>query len=432
MPRFVHFLPTDDTMTNHVPELLAPAGNREKLETAITYGADAVYLGGPALNLRAPSAGFSWDELAAGIRYAHKANAAAFVCINALPRQRQMPAVEHCFAKLGELQGPSRPDALIIADPGVLALSRKHLPDMDIHLSTQANTANAASVAFWREYGVTRVNIARELSLPEIRELVQADRAQGGSMEFEAFVHGAMCMAVSGRCMLSAHLTQRSANLGLCTHPCRYGYRITAGVEEATRTGEDTWTIEEEDGHTNILAAEDLCLVKYVPWFAKTGVHALKIEGRMKSGGYLAHAVDSYATALADWKAGTFRPHAYLDEARNTASRPLSSGMFLPGGRQADYGTAASPRPIIARVLRRIDADTYEVQARAKWDASQPFEVMQPGLKRPVHAPGTYRLEKIDGTPLTVAHSGLTALLRMESDTPLTGLFLRQAPPRQA
>jgi len=408
-------------MNTALPELLAPAGNLEKLLTALTYGADAVYLGGPALNLRAPSAGFSWTELAQGVATAHAAGARAYVCMNALPRQEQMPVVREALERIAELAGTQTPDGLIIADPGVLALARRILPQLPLHLSTQANTANAQSAAFWQDMGVSRVNLARELSLRSMAAIAR----QCPDLELEAFVHGAQCMAISGRCMLSAHMTGRSANQGLCTHPCRFQYKATAvRLEEATRPGQDTWEAVEEDGHTAIFAPEDLCLIKYVPWFARTGLAALKIEGRMKSGGYLVHAVDTYATALADFAAGTFRPQLYLDELRNTASRPLGTGFFLPG-RKVLYGMAKDPLPILARVLRQRADDAWEVAVRHRWDADQPVTVLKPGSNRPQIAPGDYALETLDGERIRTIHSGMNALLRCESDDIFENLYLR-------
>lgn len=404
-----------------LPELLAPAGNAEKLTTALTYGANAVYLGGPALNLRAPSSGFTWDGLAQGVRAAHAAGARAYVCVNALPRQEQMGLVREALERLADFKGETAPDGLIVADPGVLALARRLAPGLPLHLSTQANTANAESATFWQDTGVSRVNLARELSLKSMAAIARACPG----LELEAFVHGAQCMAVSGRCMLSARMTGRSANQGLCTHPCRFKYKRTAvRFEEATRPGEDAWEVVEEDGYSAFFAPEDLCLVKYVPWFARTGLNALKIEGRMKSGGYLAHAVDAYATALKDFRTGTFRPQRYLEELGNTASRPLGTGFFLPGGTRI-HDTPETQRPILARVLTRLSEDTFEVAVRHRWNTDRPVTVMQPGLKRPVIEAGAYALENADGERQSTVHSGMNAILRCGSGEIRENLYLR-------
>ncbi|WP_461211452.1 peptidase U32 family protein [Desulfocurvus sp. DL9XJH121] len=408
------------------PELLAPAGNAEKLDTALAYGADAVYLAGPILNLRAPDAGFSWDGLARGAAQAHAAGARAYACLNALPGQEQTPLVREALERLADMDGPSRPDALIVADPGVLALARERLPRMPLHLSTQANTANAAAAAFWRAAGASRVNLARELSMRGVAGMARELRETGADVELEMFVHGAQCMAVSGRCLLSASLTGRSANQGLCTHPCRFRYRPTAvRFEEELRQGDDTWEAVQGEDHTAIFATEDLCLVKYLAWAARTGLAALKIEGRMKSGGYLAHVVDAYATALKDLRAGTFRPTLYLAELANTASRPLGTGFFLPGGRSRTYPRAEAPRPVVARVTRRLGDDAWELAVRHRLDASEPLVVMRPGLERPRLAARDYRLENPQGEALDRAHSGVTAVLRTESREIREKLYLR-------
>jgi putative protease len=409
-------------MNATIPELLAPAGNREKLETAMTYGASAVYLGGPTMNLRAKSAGFTWDGLADAVRTAHASGISAYVCLNALPRQQDLPRVAEAMERLGDMTDAARPDALIIADPGVLMLARKHLPDIPVHLSTQANTANAASAAFWKDYGVTRVNLARELGLRGIRDIAAATPG----LELEVFAHGAMCMAVSGRCTMSAHMNARSANLGQCTHPCRFNYGVRAiAVEEKTRPGELAWEIHEEDGWSSILAAEDLCLVKFLPWFMRMGITSLKIEGRMKSGGYLAQVVDAYATALRDVQNGIFRPQAYLHELLNTASRPLTTGFFLPGDKRVTYPAAPEQRPVLARIVEQTGDDAWTVAVRSKWDTTQPVRILVPGLQRPVLDAGSYALENDLGEKRDVGHSGLTLTLRANHPALAKGLFLR-------
>jgi len=411
-----------------MPELLAPAGNPEKLATALTYGADAIYLGGPGPNLRAPGAGFAdWAAVAEAVATAHAAGSQAYLCLNALPTQTHLPAVEQALEHLADLAGTQRPDALIVADPGVLHLARRHLPQMPLHLSTQANTANAAAASFWAEQGATRVNLARELTLADTRAMAAACPG----VELEAFVHGAMCMAVSGRCTMSAHLNRRSANLGLCTHPCRFQYRATATrplavrLEEAQRPGRDTWEVLEQDGFTSVLAAEDLCLARYLPWFARVGLTALKIEGRMKSGGYLAHTVDVYATALADFARGAWRPELYMAELLNTASRTLATGFFLPGGRQVAWAAPAQQRPVLGRINRQLGPEAWEVAVRARWNADAPIAIMVPGLQRPTIANNDYTLEDAQGARRTDAHSGTTLTLRCPHPALRQGLFLR-------
>lgn len=225
-----------------IPELLAPAGDMEKLETAILYGADAVYLGGDGLNLRAGAGGFSKEALAAGIAKAHASNVKVYYTLNVYPRESQMLQLHEQIEHLAEV----RPDGIIAADPGVIRLLRRELPEIPVHVSTQANTSNSESVRFWRECGASRVNVARELRSQELMEMLAICRKQMPNMELEVFVHGAMCMAVSGRCYMSALLNDRPGNLGQCSHPCRYEYKPTSiTFEERTRPGEELWEIRE-------------------------------------------------------------------------------------------------------------------------------------------------------------------------------------------
>lgn len=407
-----------------LPELLAPVGNREKLETAIRYGADAVYLGGPIMNLRAKSAAFDWDDLCEGIAYAHQHDVSAYMCLNALPREQDLKKVDEALEHISGMDDASRPDALIIADPGVLAKTRKLLPDMPIHLSTQANTANSSSAAFWQDFGVSRVNLARELDLQAILNI----RRALPDLELEVFCHGAMCMAVSGRCVMSAHMNNRSANLGLCTHPCRFDYQVKAiAIEEKTRPGTLAWEVYEEDGYSSILAAEDLCLIKFLPWFMENGVHAIKIEGRMKSGGYLAQVVDSYATGLRALKAGAFKADEHLGELLNTASRPLTSGFFLPEGKRVTYPAAEVQHPIVGRILAQTGDESWQVAVRTRFDCSKPLCILVPGLERPVMASTEYSFENPQGERRDTIHSGTTLTLRASHPALSEGLFLREA-----
>ncbi|MFW6324274.1 MAG: peptidase U32 family protein, partial [Desulfovibrionales bacterium] len=274
-----------------IPELLAPGGGPAKARTAILYGADAVYVGGQGLNLRAKAAGFTWDDLDFLLAWAHKRGARVYYCLNAMIRAQDLSDVESSL----ECLGSKDVDGLIAADPGIIRMARKHAPHIPLHLSTQVSTSNPEAALLWRDLGISRVNLARELSLQEIRPFSSLH----GILETELFVHGALCMAVSGRCLLSAYLNARPANLGLCTHPCRYEYRmVRMSVEERKRKGEILWEIEEQDDYTRLFAAKDLCLLPYLKWICSARISALKIEGRMKSVAYLSQVVDVYRTAL--------------------------------------------------------------------------------------------------------------------------------------
>ncbi|WP_462324779.1 peptidase U32 family protein, partial [Desulfoplanes sp.] len=341
-------------MSSPLPELLAPAGNYEKLETAVAYGADAVYLGGTSLNLRAKSQGFSARNLPQALEFAHANGVGVYYCLNILAWEKHLPRVADTLEHLAELPV----DGLIIADPGIVRLAQQIAPHIPIHLSTQANTSNSSSAMFWKDIGVSRVNLARELGARAIRSM--AENVDG--LELEVFVHGAMCMAISGRCLLSGHLNQRSANLGLCTHPCRFDYKTVAiRVDERTRPGEGLWEITQDEDYSRILSAQDLCLVKYLPWFVNNRIASLKIEGRMKTSAYLCRVVDTYRTALDNTASGTFRPDKYMDQLSRAATRPLSSGFFCPKRKTFFTPEAAPEKTILGRVTRQVGSDSWEI-----------------------------------------------------------------------
>jgi putative protease len=269
-----------------MPELLAPAGSYEKLTTAVDYGADAVYLGGKSFSLRARAANFDDETLRRGVDYAHAHGVKAYVTVNIFAHNRDLDGLESYLAMLRDAGA----DGLIVSDPGILAMARRIVPDVPLHLSTQANVTNSASVQFWADQGVSRLNLARELGLEEIRAI----RAASGA-ELEVFVHGALCISYSGRCMLSNYLTGRNANQGDCAHPCRYSYAV---VEEK-RPGQ-YFPVEEDERGSYIFNSRDLCLLHQLPALVAAGVDAVKIEGRMKSVGYVAAVVRLYRLAL-DW-----------------------------------------------------------------------------------------------------------------------------------
>jgi len=266
-------------------ELLVPVGNREKLEVAIAYGADAVYFGGRDFSLRARAGNFSPVGLKEALTYCRERRVKAYLTVNLLARDGDFPPLADFLASLRD----APPDALIVADPGVVALCRELLPAIPLHLSTQANTLNRRAAAFWQRQGVARVNLARELSRAEITALARSLP----ELEFEVFVHGAMCMAYSGRCLLSAALAGRSANRGDCAQPCRWSYALL----EEQRPGE-YMGLEEDQRGTYIFNSRDLCLLARLPELTAAGIRALKIEGRMKSAYYVAVVTRVYRRAL--------------------------------------------------------------------------------------------------------------------------------------
>lgn len=272
------------TSRPRLPELLAPAGSFEKLVAAVHYGADAVYLGGKTFSLRARSANFEADELRRAIGYAHDHGVRAYVTVNIFAHTRDLDQVEPFLLLLRDAGA----DGCIVSDPGILAIARTLVPDLPLHLSTQANVTNTASARFWAEQGVSRLNLARELGLAEIRAMRAAT-----DIELEVFVHGALCISYSGRCMLSNYFTGRNANQGDCAHPCRYNYAL---VEEK-RPGQ-YFPVEEDERGTYIFNSRDLCLLDRLPALIDAGVDSIKIEGRMKSVGYVGAVVRLYRLAL--------------------------------------------------------------------------------------------------------------------------------------
>jgi putative protease len=273
------------TTEKKIPELLAPAGNMEKLVTAVHYGADAVYLSGPGWSLRAQAGNFDRSGLREAAAHAHEHGVKVYVTVNIFAHNRDLDGLEDYLLFLREAGA----DALIVADPGILLLCRETTPDLPLHLSTQANVTNLASVRFWQQQGLRRVNLARELGLAEIRAIRQA----APEISLEVFVHGALCISYSGRCLLSAYMTGRNANQGDCAHPCRYSYRLL----EEKRPGQ-YFPVEEDERGTYIFNARDLCLLERLPDLAAAGVDSVKIEGRMKSAGYVGAAVRVYRAAL--------------------------------------------------------------------------------------------------------------------------------------
>ncbi len=300
------------------PELLAPAGTLEKLKFAITYGADAVYLGGPMWGLRAYAGNFTMEDIAHGVAFAHARGTKVYVTVNIIPHNDDFDGLEEYLAALADLNV----DAFIISDPGILTVAKQVAPQVALHLSTQANVVNYRSAQFWVEQGVSRLILARELSHAEIAEI-----GQRVSAELEVFVHGAMCISYSGRCLLSNYLTGRDANRGACTQPCRYQYSL---VEEK-RPGQYFPIMEDAHG-TYIMNSKDLCLIEHLPQLLKLGLAGLKIEGRMKSVHYVATVTKVYREAIDAYYANPaeYRFQAkWLEELAKASNRSFTTGFFL-------------------------------------------------------------------------------------------------------
>lgn len=302
-------------------ELLVPAGSLEVLKTAVRYGADAVYIGGGQFGLRAKAHNFTIEEMREGIRFAHAHHCRVYITVNIFAHNQDIEGIRTYLESLREIA----PDALIISDPGVFMLAKEILPDTELHVSTQANTTNYESFRFWYDMGAKRVVAARELSLAEIKEIRSRIPED---MEIEAFVHGAMCISYSGRCLLSHYFTGRDANQGACTHPCRWKYAL---VEEQ-RPGE--YLPVEEDSHgTYILNSKDLCMLEYIPELLDAGIDSLKIEGRMKTALYVATVARTYRNALDDYarSPAIYREHMeeYRQEIVKGTYRQYTTGFYF-------------------------------------------------------------------------------------------------------
>lgn len=319
-------------MKVRTPELLAPAGNMEKLKAAILFGADAVYLGGKSFGLRAFSGNFSREELREAVEFAHEHGKRVYVTVNIYAHNADLEALEGYLEYLQEISV----DALLIADLGVFRLAREIIPDMELHVSTQANITNWKSAEVWQSLGAKRIVLARELSAKEIREIRRHSDA-----ELEMFVHGAMCISYSGRCYLSSYLTGRDANRGSCTQPCRWKYQL---VEEK-RPGQ-YFPVEEDERGSYIMNSKDLCLLPYLKEIIESGVDSLKIEGRMKSVHYVASVVKAYRMAIDSYfeAPDAFQvQREWLEELGKVSHRAYTSGFYLHPPTEEDqiYGTSS-------------------------------------------------------------------------------------------
>ena len=356
-----------------IPELLAPAGNLEKLKIAIHYGADAVYLGGKAFGLRNLADNFTIDEMAIGLAFAHERGVKVYLTVNSYPANADLLALEAFIAEIAPLPF----DALIVADPGVIQLVRDIAPHHIIHLSTQANSVNWRSVRFWEEQGVKRINLAREMTLAAVFET-----AEKTAVELELFAHGAMCISYSGRCLISSIMSGRNANKGECSHACRWGYSL---VEE-TRPGE-YFPIMEDDTGTFIFNSKDLCLIEHLPEIIASGVASLKLEGRMKGIYYVAAVVRAYRAALDAIKLEgsdyCFRPE-WLEELCKISHRGYTTGFLF--GQPEDVGQeyhAAYLRShlFVGVVAEQLSASSFVVGVRNRLQCGDTLELMGPAMR---------------------------------------------------
>jgi len=387
-------------------ELLAPAGNFEKLEIVLHYGADAVYLAGKDFSLRNFSGNFSLDEIEAAVGLAHAYGARAYVAVNIYARPGDLAAIERYIHQLKALA----PDGLIATDPAIVAMIRRVAPDIPLHLSTQANTTNDAAVRFWKAQGVRRVNAARELTLAEIARLAAVP-----GMEIEAFIHGAMCISYSGRCLLSNYMAHRPSNQGMCCQPCRFQY----AVMEETRPGQYFPLAEDEQG-TYIFNSRDLCMLEHLPAMIGSGICALKIEGRMKGIHYAATAVKIYREAIDAFRADPagYAPRPYWSaELNKITSRGYCSGFYLGDPNQA--APALTPlRPhlhvLAGKVLSSAGRNKACIEVRNRIRQGDWVEIVKP--KGPGIPARILSITDNEGEPVAMAHPAARATVALTSD----------------
>ena len=392
-------------------ELLAPAGDLERLKIAFTYGADAVYIGGEIFGMRSAAKNFSKEDMVEGVNFAHERGKQVFVTINIIPRNDDLLQLEDYLLELQEIGV----DAVIVSDPGVFSIVKKTIPNMEIHISTQASTTNAASAAFWYNQGAKRIVTARELSFEEIKEIRENTPAD---MDIETFVHGAMCMSYSGKCVISNHTTGRDANKGSCAQSCRWKYTL---VEEVG-PGEYEPVIEGIDPEF-FFNSKDLCMIEYIPQIFDSGITSLKIEGRMKTAYYVATTVRAYRMALDEyykdpenWK---FNP-MWLEELKKGSHRDYSTGFFFdrPDSNSHNYESASYIRNYdFIGLVKGHENETglVIVEQRNKMYVGDKIEVIGP-FKETMNAT-ILEMYNEDGEPIESApHARQTVKMKLDID----------------
>ena len=360
-------------MKNRRPELLIPASSLEVLKTAVIFGADAVYIGGEAFGLRAKAKNFSMEDMREGIEFAHEHGVRVHVTVNILAHNDDLEGVEEYLRELKEIG----PDALIIADPAIFEMAKEICPEIERHISTQANNTNYGTYRFWWKQGAKRVVSARELSLREIKEIRERIPEE---MEIGSVIHGAMCISYSGRCLLSNYFTGRDANQGACTHPCRWKYAV---VEE-TRPGEYMPVYENERG-TYIFNSKDLCMIEHIPEMIDAGIDSFKIEGRMKTALYVATVARTYRKAIDDYLEDPEKYKAnmpwYLDQISNCTYRQFTTGFYFgkPSEESQIYDSNTYVKEYTYLGIIGGEKDgMYRIEQRNKFSVEETIEIMKP------------------------------------------------------
>ncbi|MFH2013128.1 MAG: U32 family peptidase [Pseudomonadota bacterium] len=399
------------------PELLAPAGNLEKLKTAIHYGADAVYLSGKSYGLRSFAGNFSMLQMEEGIRFAHKNGVKVYVTVNIFSRNKDMEELPEYLPNLKKLEV----DAIIVSDPGIILMIKELIPEVPLHLSTQANTTNWRSVKFWKDQGISRVNLARELSCSEIKYI-----SEKVDMETEVFIHGAMCVSYSGRCLLSNYFTHRDSNRGECSQPCRWKYTLM----EESRPGVYL-PIFEDDRGSYILSSEDLCLIEYIPDLIDAGVDALKIEGRMKGINYVGNVVRVYRKAIDEYMNDPdkykFRKE-WLEELKKVSHRNYTTGFFCENSVKGSQNYSSSSyiqNYNLVGVVREVLED-YEIKVEVRNQIRLGDEVEFVSKSGEVNSLFLEKMINEDSEIIQIAQPNQIVILKVNFSTSVTDLILKQ------
>ena len=360
------------------PEILSPAGNFEKMKAAILYGADAVYLSGQIFGMRAAADNFSLEELGEAVKYAHERSVKVYLTVNTMPREDEYELLKKYFNDLKNIPV----DALIIADIGVLMLAREILPEVEIHISTQANSVSSADCLAWYKLGARRVVLARELTLREIKA-IRANIPE--ELEIECFIHGSMCISYSGRCLLSGHIVARDANRGMCAQPCRWNYTIRGYEIAEEKRPEAAMPVEEINGETFIMASRDTCTIEHIPELIEAGINSFKIEGRMKSAYYTAVVTNTYKMALDSYFSGNYEynPQWYR-ELLSVSHRDYATGYYFSDS-HVDANTANTTgyikdKAYLATVISYDEVTgEAELSQRNKMCVGDKIELLTPG-----------------------------------------------------
>ncbi len=400
-----------------LPELLAPAGDRERLDAALLYGADAVYVAGTRFGMRRAPANFTDDELRAAAAACHRAGRRLHVACNVLPRNAEMDTLPAYLELLDDIGA----DAIIAADPGVMALAKRHAPHCELHVSTQLGVVNYVTARTLHDLGAARVVLARELSLDEIAEIRAKTPAD---LQLEAFVHGAMCMAYSGRCLLSTYLTGRDGNHGDCAQPCRWGYQLI----EPTRPHHPL-TVEEEAGETHLLNAYDMCLLEHLPALCRAGIGSFKIEGRAKAAFYVAGITNAYRQALDGYAASGCSPSYTVPdwlraEPDKVSHRPYGTGFYFGMPQQNTVTNSYIRTYQAAAVVTGYRNGRLQLSQRNRFFVGDTLEVLLPG--EPMQQLTVTALYNEDGDPIDCApHPTMAVQLPFSRPLPV-GCYLRR------